>query len=280
MIDISSLSFRYNKIPLFDQLNLSFKPGVYGLLGKNGAGKSTLLKIISGLLFPETGKCLISGIDSAARDSDTLARTFFLSEEIYLPSVSIPAYVKTSSPFYPDFSTDSLYRYMEEFDIKKNQKISSLSYGQRKKFIIAFGLATGADIILLDEPTNGLDIPSKTSFRKIIESCADEKKVIIISTHQVRDLSDLIDPVIIIDNGEIIFNYTMDEILERLVISFSPEKESSGREIYSEKVPGGWVNVFESNGDSGDTIDFEILFNAVISNPVLINRIMGGEKAI
>ncbi|MDP4228259.1 MAG: ABC transporter ATP-binding protein, partial [Bacteroidota bacterium] len=141
----------------------------------------------------------------------------------------------------------------------------TLSYGQKKKFLVGFGLATQARILLMDEPTNGLDIPSKSQFRRIIASSVNEDRCFIISTHQVRDLESLIDPIIILDQGKIVFHHTMEEISRKLgFVQLEKEDQPSGL-IYSEMTFSG-KNAIVLNSDHEETrVDLELLFNGIIS---------------
>ena len=207
MIKIENLSFNYGpKKPLFDQLNLTLPYGnIYGLLGKNGAGKSTLLKMMAGLLFPQKGKLDVVGFHPNERHPEFLQEVYFVSEEFELPSLSMEQFVRMYSPFYPRFNHLLFDEYLYEFKLPRQQKLPNMSYGQKKKFILAFGLATDCKLLILDEPTNGLDIPSKSQFRKIVASAIHEERSFIISTHQIRDMENLIDPIIILDEGKIVF---------------------------------------------------------------------------
>ena len=206
MIQINNLEFSYkkNKI-LFDKLNLEMQAGkIYGLLGKNGAGKTTLLKQIAGLLYPGAGDILINNINSGKRAAEYLSNYYFIPEEFDIPSLTISQYLKIYSPFYPKFNKIQFWDYLKQFDFEEINKLNKLSYGQKKKFILSFGLATNTAILITDEPTNGLDIPSKSKFRKIIAGAVSEERLFIISTHQVRDIEGLIDSVVILENGKII----------------------------------------------------------------------------
>ena len=277
MIDISDLYFKYNGNWLFNSLSLNLKPGnIYGLLGKNGAGKTTLIKIITGQLFPKNGNCKIYDAESRERRPDILSKVYFLPEDFYLPDLSPIKYTKLFSSFYPDFSFKLFTKYLEDFEITQNKSLSSMSYGQKKKFLIAFGAATNCKIILLDEPTNGLDIPSKTQFRRLISNIAGEEKLILISTHQVRDMEQLIDPIIIIDSGKIILNESIENITSKISMEISPNNVSAPNIIYKEKVPGGYAVVYEKPDPTND-IDIELLFNTVLNKPEKIKSLFKGK---
>lgn len=271
MIEIKNLSFGYSKrISLFNQLDLSLKPGnIYGLLGKNGAGKTTLLRLIAGLIFPDKGSCTIDGHKAADRLPETMQQIYMIPEEYHLPAIRISRYVSVNAPFYDRFDHGKFQSLLLEFQLRPEYKLHQLSYGQKKKFLLAFGLSTNAGLLLMDEPTNGLDIPSKSQFRKVIASSFTEDQILLISTHQVRDLESLIDPVIIIDEGKIIFHHSVEEITGRLNFQVSGEQ---GRCLYSEEVFGGYACIMPNLEGKQTRLDIELLFNGVISNAKEINQ--------
>ncbi len=267
MIQINNLEFGYKKKKkLFSELNLEMKKGkIYGLLGKNGAGKTTLLKQIAGLLYPDTGENLIDGLDSRKRHPAYLAKYYFVPEEFSMPSLKIERFLQIYSPFYPNFDTVLFYSYLKEFDLDTNNKLNKLSYGQKKKFLLSFGLATKTPILITDEPTNGLDIPSKAQFRKIMASALTEDRMFIISTHQVRDVEGLIDGIVVIDNGIITFNEGLDTVSEKVVFKNINEDEQRDDILYSEAVLGGYKAIVSISGEEFTQPDMELLFNSIIS---------------
>jgi ABC-2 type transport system ATP-binding protein len=273
MIEIKNLTFGYKKKNiLFDQLNIQLPMGnIYGLLGKNGAGKTTLLKHIMGLLYPNQGDCLLFGTSAQERQPGILSDIYLIPEEFQLPAIRMNEFVRLHAPFYPRFDATLLEKYLDEFQVNDNSKLTSLSYGQKKKFLIAFGLATRTRVLVLDEPTNGLDIPSKSQFRKIIASSMDEERCILISTHQVRDLASLIDHIIILENGKIIFCQSTMDISAK--IGFAQAKDSANLNVlYSEDIFGGKAVIYQKNGEETE-IDLELLFNGVISDANKINHV-------
>jgi ABC-2 type transport system ATP-binding protein len=272
MIEINNLTFGYKRRRLlFDQLNIRMPMGnIYGLLGKNGAGKTTLLKQITGLLYPVTGECLLFGKPAHNRLPGVLSDLYLIPEEFQLPSIRMKEFASLHAPFYPKFNSSLLEQYLNEFQINDNSKLSTLSYGQKKKFLIAFGLATGTRILLLDEPTNGLDIPSKSQFRKIIASSMNDDRCILISTHQVRDLATLIDHIIVLENGKIIFHQSTLDISSK--IAFAQTKDIINLDVlYAEEVFGGKAVIYRKNSEETE-IDLELLFNGIISNAEKINH--------
>src|SRR5688500_1441763 len=217
MVEIQRLLFGYNAAPVFADLRFAVRPGtICGLLGAYGAGKSTLLKLIAGLLFAGSGSVRALGHDPGTREPKFLADVFMLPEELHVPQMRGRDYVAARAPFYPRFDADLFARYERELDVPQGAKLSSLSHGQQKKFLLAFGLATRARLVLLDEPTNGLDIPSKTVFRRVLAEALADDRAFVISTHQVRDLGALMDPIVILHQGRVLLDRTLAEIGARV----------------------------------------------------------------
>ena len=275
MIEIKNLDFAYHKKqPLFQGLDLELQPGkIYGLLGKNGTGKSTLLKLINGVLFPDGGAVGLEGYNSRDRRPAMLEQIFFLSEEYHLPSITPQEYVRAYSSFYPNFDRSKFEDIMNTFEVPRDRKLSSLSLGQKKKAAIAFGLATNCKYLLLDEPTNGLDIPSKSQFRKVIATGFSADQVVIISTHQIRDLSNLIESVIIIDNGKIIFSKDVFEVEEKILFTKSLSSDARSECIYSEMVTGGYVHLLPNHDGQPSEVELEAFFNAIVSNKESVQKL-------
>jgi ABC-2 type transport system ATP-binding protein len=266
-IEIKGLSFGYTKKRLFNDLDLTLQRGnIYGLLGKNGAGKTSLLKLICGLRFPQAGECRVLGLEPRHRAAALLRDIYFLPEEFYMPPISGELFRSIYGPFYPRFDDEVFRQYLEEFDLPPGKRLSELSYGQKKKFLLAFGLASGCRLVLLDEPTNGLDIPSKSQFRKLLARAGQEDRIVLISTHQVRDMENLIDPIIILDEGSIIFQQPMYEVSRRLQVGIEPLEPTGDGVIYADKTLGGWVVVRRNLSGEETQADLETLFNTVIAN--------------
>jgi ABC-2 type transport system ATP-binding protein len=280
MIELKNVTFSYNdkKRNIVENLNLRVEQGyVHGLLGKNGTGKTTLLKLICGLLFPDNGEIKIDDFTPKQRKTAFLSEVFFLPEEFEQIKISIETYARINSKFYPKFSQADFEHYLEEFEITDlRQKLSKLSYGTKKKVLIAFGLATHVSYMFLDEPTNGLDIPSKSQFRKIVLKAMNEQTTIIISTHQVRDLHNLIDNIIIMDKASILLNANTDTITQKLW--FGLEDRNEGDIIYKEETIGGSAVVSLNSNDKESNLDIELLFNAAFTNKDKFNEIFTNNK--
>ena len=271
MVRIRNLDFGYSRrVPLFQNLSLALDRGrIYGLLGKNGADKTTLLKNIVGLAFPWAGTCLIDELPAAARPPRVLADLFFLPEEVHVPALTAEQFVAHTAGFYPRFSAEQLYEYLRELEVPLGQKLNKFSHGQQKKFMIAFALAANTGLLVLDEPTNGLDIPSKVQFRKIVASALSEERCLIISTHQVRDLESLIDTVVVVHNREIVLNRELDELAERLTFATGAAAESTDA-FYTGSSVRGPVAIRPNPAGAYSRVDLELLFNALTSGDAAI----------
>jgi ABC-2 type transport system ATP-binding protein len=219
IVNIQQVDFCYNpRQPLLADLNLQLDGGhIHGLLGKNGEGKSTLLKLVAGLVFPQRGSIATLGFAPQKRLPEMLRDIFFFAEEMPTYKLSIRRFEQVYAPFYPKFSAEQFDSNLREFSIpSKEASMDKLSYGQRKKVIVAFGLAANARLLLMDEPTNGLDIPSKGQFRRLVAAAISDERCIVISTHQVRDLDSLIDSIIIMDKHKIVLNQTTESLAHTL----------------------------------------------------------------
>ena len=274
MIDIQNLHFSYQKKKIFNGLSLSFLPGhIYGLLGKNGTGKSTLLKNIIGSLFPKAGSINVLGFTPGKRQPAFLQDIFIVPEEFYLPDVSVDKFVQCNAPFYPKFSQPELDAYLKEFGIPIENSLQQMSYGQKKKVLISFALACNTSVLLMDEPSNGLDIMSKSLFRKVIAGAIDDNKCIIISTHQVKDLESLIDRITVIDEGSILFDQAIDQIGSKLCFKLSYDNEDDSTALYKEEsLKGNAVIVPNLSGEEGK-VDLEMLYKAVVLNGEALHKI-------
>lgn len=274
MIELRNMDFAYSKRKkIFDNLSMDIVSGhIYGLLGKNGAGKTTLLKLMTGLRFPQNGTCSVLGINSRKRNPEMLENIYFLPEEIWLPDVRVDGYLKMYANSYPDFDHELFKRCLVEFEINATDKLKNMSFGQRKKVAISFALATKCKILIMDEPTNGLDIPSKGQFRKLAAEIIGDDRCIILSTHQVRDLESLIDTVLILDESRILLDKTIEQICNKLVFKTLASLEGQNDVLYSEFTPRGYLAVTPNMNGIDSKIDLEILFNMTTQNANLIKQ--------
>jgi ABC-2 type transport system ATP-binding protein len=274
MISIQDLSFSYPHKPVFSGLSLQFRAGhVYGLLGKNGTGKSSLLRTIAGLLRPQSGAVTVKSFTPFDRKPDFLADVFLVPEEFSLPDLDLPDFIRYYAPFYPRFERDKFSRCLSAFGIEAGETLTRLSYGQKKKVLISFALATHAAVLLLDEPTNGLDIAGKSSFRKLLAEAVDEDRCIVISTHQVKDLQNLIDRVTVIDSGRILFDADVDAITSKLSFRFAPRGTDLASAYYTESSLMGHAVVAPNDDGGQGSLDLELLCKALETSPDRITNL-------
>ena len=269
MIEIKNLCFEYKKgKPVLENVNLNLKKGcIHGLFGKNGVGKTTLLKLIGGLVFPDSGEIKVETFTPSERKVAFLSDLFFLPEELFELNITIDKFVKLNSVFYPNFSKSDFENYLQEFEISNTkQKLKKLSYGTKKKVLISFGLACHCKLLLFDEPTNGLDIPSKSQFRKVMLQAMTDETCVVISTHQVRDLHNLIDSVLILDDTNVLLNATSEEICNKLFFGICDTLQSKEEMLYSEDDVRGLKFVKENTENEESELDIEMLFNAALAN--------------
>jgi len=273
LLDKFCFGYKANSL-LYHNLQLSLETGrIYGLLGKNGAGKSTLLKNLIGLLYPSSGTVSVNGFKPSGRQPSFLRTIYFIPEEVYVPALTINSYVKIFAPFYPAFDHTMLNTYLEKLDVQTDKKLNTLSFGQQKKFIIAFALACNTRVLIMDEPTNGLDIPSKKRFRKLISSSMHDDRIIFISTHQTRDLENLIDQVVIVDNGELVLNAPVEVIGQKLSFKIVEENYNEQPVFYEEELLKGRAVIIENTDGNESQINLEQLFNAATENPVMVKAV-------
>ena len=267
MIEVSNISFKYagQKDQVFDDFSLTLKQdNIYGLLGKNGTGKSTLLYLISGLLRPAKGSVCFDGVETRKRLPETLQEIFIVPEEFDLPTMSLDAYVKINEPFYPRFSREVLEACLKDFELSTDLKLNALSMGQKKKVFMSFALAAGTKVLLMDEPTNGLDIPSKSQFRKVVTENMNEDRTLIISTHQVHDVEALLDHIMILTERELLLNASVAEITEKYAFEMRLPQDMTDDVIYAEPSLQGNIAMVRRTADMPETqVNLEILFNAV-----------------
>ena len=281
MITVENLSFLYRKSKraVLHDFYLSLEKGrVYGLLGKNGAGKSTLLYLMSGLLTPKSGKVVYHDVDVRRRLPITLQDMFLVPEEFDLPPVSLISYIELNSPFYPRFSKEDMVKYLHYFEMDINIDLGALSMGQKKKVFMSFALATNTSLLLMDEPTNGLDIPGKSQFRKFIASGMTDDKTILISTHQVRDIDKVLDHVLIMDNSRVLLNESTMSICDKLFFTESENRELLQSSLFSTpSIQGNFLLLPNESGEDSE-INLELLFNATLAVPERISALFHSKQ--
>jgi ABC-2 type transport system ATP-binding protein len=272
MIELQQVDFKYKKKQVFNQLNLSFETGhLYGLLGKNGTGKSTMFRLLCGLLKPKQGKVTTFGFEAYKRNPEMLSKIFLLPEEFHVPPVLVSEFAQSFGPFYPKFDQALFQKLLDDFQIPSNNHLTQMSLGQKKKALIAFSLATNTELLLMDEPTNGLDILSKVQFKKVIQSISRPDKCIVISTHQVKDIENLVDRMAVIDEGVVLFDKPLDTIEHKLKFSITNELISDA--IYQDETIRGYETIQLNSTSEKSKVDLEVLYKAIMTKPDVLNKI-------
>lgn len=280
MLDIRNITFAYRKSG-YVLRDFSFKidkGGVYGLLGKNGSGKSTLLYLISGLLTPGEGEVLFDGVNTRLRKPSTLSDMFIVPEEFSLPPIPLEEYVKLYAPLYHCFSHDEMERYLELFELNRDINLGALSMGQKKKAFMSFALACNTRLLLMDEPSNGLDIPGKSMFRRAIAATSSEDRVIMISTHQVRDIDKILDHIIILDRNRIVLDAGVSEIVSKLSFGVSNDPIETQDALFSIPSIGGTAIVTPNLYGEETEVNLETLFGFVLQSPDKVKEIFETDE--
>jgi len=265
MIEVNHISFKYagSKRLVFDDFSLRLEENrIYGLLGKNGTGKSTLLYLISGLLRPQSGSVCCDGVATDKRQPETLRDIFFVTEEFEMPAIRLSEYVKLYKPFYPNFSDEVLQECLADFELPSDVHLNELSMGQRKKAYIAFAMATNTKYLFMDEPTNGLDIPSKSQFRKVIARHMTEERTVVVSTHQVHDVEQMLDHILMLDQRSVLLNASIQEIQDQYTFEYRSPQQMDDSVLYAEPtLQGNAVICRRQEGDAETQVNLELLFN-------------------
>ena len=276
MIEISNLSFSYGAKRVLENISLKVSEGnIYGLLGENGVGKTTLLTLLCGLKKPEAGTITVDGRNPFNREPSLLADQFYLPDEVIPVHARALDFAKEHGVFWPRFDLEKFRTILSEFEVEPQQRMDAMSAGQLKKAWISFALACNAKYYYLDEPTNGLDIPSKAQFRKAVTKYTSEDSALIISTHQVRDLENIIDPIIILDNRAVLVNASVQEITDKLFFDYGSELNPGA--LYLEQTPGGCIQVYPNTSGEESKVNVEAFFNAVHAHKDLVRSMFNQQ---
>ena len=263
MIKISNLGFSYGANVVLRDISMELQEGrIYGLLGENGVGKTTLLTLLAGLKKNLAGTIDIDGQKPYDRKPSFLSNIYYLPDEVPAPRRQAIDFARDHGQYWTGFSSSKFSEIMKVFDTDQEQRMDQMSYGQLKKTFISFALACNTKYLFMDEPTNGLDIPSKAQFRKAVTKYTSDDSTLLISTHQARDLEAIIDPIIILDRRDVLLNASLDEIAQKLYFDYSSELNPAA--LYQEMVPGGNIQVLPNTMGMESKVNIEALFNAVL----------------
>lgn len=264
-IAVHALDFGYTrKKQILKNLSFTLPRGsIAGLLGANGTGKSTLLQLLSGLLYPGAGDIQVLGSAPSQRKVTLLQQLYFLPEEIWLPDTSVTAYINHFQRFYPAFDKALMTSALQRMELNPKHRLHDYSFGQRKKFLISFALATRTQLLILDEPTNGLDIPSKEQFRELLLETRTEEQSVVISTHQAHDLEGLIDRVLLMD-AECLQSCDLNQLTERLSVGWYRKAPIDA--LYCRRSVNQWQCLTPWRDDGDAEMDLELLFTTFHNN--------------
>ena len=278
MIEIQALQFAWGRAQLFQTFGARIQqPGIYGLFGRNGSGKSTLLKLLAGLLRPDAGQIRVLGWHPQERAAEFLSQTYILPEEFHLPDLSPLQLAATHAAFYPDFSHTAYLDYLATLQVPTDLRFSRMSLGQKKKAAIAFALATCTPVLLMDEPTNGLDIVSRSQFKALLQRPEQTKRVILISTHQAHDLESVLQHIWFIDAGQLVLSASMAALAQHLrmgVALQTADLPPADQLLYQESLGAHTAWVAKAEADlataNPNPIQLELLYKALSLNQAQI----------
>lgn len=214
LIEIKNLNKSYGKIPVINDLNLELKRGrIIGLLGPNGSGKTTIIKMIAGLLKPNSGEIIIDGKTIGIESKKIVS---YLPERTYFsPNMKVKETIDFFQDFYEDFRRDVAQDLLQKLGISVDAKIKHLSKGTREKVQLVLVMSRAAKLYILDEPMGGVDPAARDYIIKTILDNYSEDASVIISTHLISDVENVLDDVVFIQNGRLVLNSSVDDIRER-----------------------------------------------------------------
>lgn len=211
MIDIINLSKKFGKVHALDDVTFQIKEGkVIGIFGINGVGKSTILKSIAGVIRPDKGKILIDGEEMNPKLYNKIA--FVPDMDTYFPYLTIKDTFAFMKEFYENWDEEKATKLLEMFNLTEDKMISTLSKGNRARIKIILGFAQNAKYILLDEPFSGIDIFKREEFIKVMIEYISPEQSIIITTHEIAEIEDIVEEVVILHEGKLAFNFNVEDV--------------------------------------------------------------------
>lgn len=216
VIEIKNLEVKLKKFTL-SNINLNIPRGiVLGLIGRNGAGKTTLLKTLTNIYEPDFGTILYDGKTMRENETEIKGKLGIVYDSLYYPvAMKAEMVAKTIGTFYPDFEMKKWNEFMERFNLNKDCVLASYSKGMQMKFMVAMVLARNPEILILDEPTAGMDPAARAELMEIIqEYMMDDRHTVIFSTHITSDLDKIADYIALISNGNLVMMDDKEKILD------------------------------------------------------------------
>lgn len=261
MITFNNLCYRYPKGPeALSDITAAISPGIHLLLGENGTGKTTLLHIIAGLLYPTAGSVEVDGMSPRLRQPALLEKIFFLGDDMTLPGGTALAFAHTAAKAYAGLLAD----YLARFGLTGRERLDRLSLGNRRKSLIAVALALRTQVLLLDEPANGLDIGSKETLGRMLAEAAGDNRTIIVSTHVTHDFHNIFDGVIALRRNRLQLAATLTDILS--AVAFTAGMIPPVEAIFTHQSAGLFRSITAAGADTETDIDYNLLYMALQSD--------------
>lgn len=263
-IKIENVWYAYRKgVYAMNGVTAAIAPGIHLLLGPNGAGKTTLMKLLCGMLQPSAGEIMIDGVDISSRQPAGMEKVFYLPEDMNFPLSTIEDMAQRHAVFYPNFSREKLEANLREFGLRADDRLEAMSLGWRKKACIAYALALNTEVLLLDEPANGLDIQSKKSLNKVLASNCDDGRIIIVATHTVHEMQALFDGVMLLNQGQMPLMADVYELGQKY--AFVTSEQPIDDAVYSEPSMSGFRCMIPNDGGIESQVDFILLYQAIMA---------------
>ncbi len=221
ILKIEHLTKHFGKKKALDDVSIEVKQGqVYGLVGENGAGKTTLIQHILGTYVPETGTVRVFGLDPVLYPQQVLGKVGYLSETRDLPKwMRVYQLINYTSAFYPDWDMDYAKKLMEEFELPYNLRVRSLSRGELAKLGLLLAIAHKPDLLLLDEPSSGLDPVARLDILSaVVRGVAEEGRTVLFSSHLLDEVERISDYVCMVHKGKVVFSASLEEIRSRFTL--------------------------------------------------------------
>lgn len=268
MIKLDNVTFAYpgSGAPALRNLTGEVGEGIHLLLGENGAGKTTLLHLLATLLWPTEGTVTINGADSRMRLPSMLRTLCFVADDEQLPADTVADMARLHGRiFYPRFDAAMLDDNLRAFGLDARTPLASMSLGQRKKAVVSYALALRPDILLLDEPANGLDIGSRDTLRSLMARCVEDTQTVVVSTHTTADLQPLYDGIIMLRRGELLMAMPTARITER--VSFGIYNIPPREALFTMSDIGRFRSIVPTaDADSTTEVDIHLLYSALQSS--------------
>ncbi len=213
LLRLENLTKRYGSLVALDNVSLSVESGrIVGLLGPNGSGKTTLIKILNGLLTPTAGTATICGLAPGVKTKEMVA---YLPDNVFLNSwMRVRQIVSYFADFYADFRPELAYAMLEKLDISPDRRLKTLSKGNKEKVCLILVMSRDARLYVLDEPIAGVDPAARDYVISTIINNYNPEATVLISTHLIADIEQVLDEVVFIHQGHILLQKTVDEIRE------------------------------------------------------------------